>query len=67
MVARLATFNCPPADVDDINVQYLRETIRSVPGFVAGFHLHDEQSGTAYSLIVLEDEAAGVRVREALA
>jgi hypothetical protein len=67
MLARLATFNSPPADLDDVNVQYLRDTIRSVPGFVAGFHLHDERSGTAYSLIVLEDEAAGARVREAMA
>ena len=66
MLARLATFSSPPAGLDDANVQYLRDTIRSVPGFVAGFHLHDEQSGTGYSLIVLEDEAAGTRVRQAL-
>jgi hypothetical protein len=67
MLARLATFNSQPADPDDANVRYLRETIKSVPGFVAGFHMLDEQSGKAYSLIVLEDEASGARLREALA
>lgn len=67
MLARLATFNTQPAQADDADVQYLRDTIKSVPGFVAGFHMLDEQSGKAYSLVVLEDEASGARVREALA
>jgi hypothetical protein len=67
MLARLATFTAQPADADEANVQYLRDTIKSVPGFVAGFHMLDEQSGTAYSLVVLEDETAAARVREALA
>lgn len=67
MLARLATFNTQPARADDANVQYLRDTIKSVPGFVAGFHMLDERSGKAYSLVVVEDEASGARVREALA
>lgn len=67
MLARLATFNSRPADVEDADVQYLRDTIKSVPGFVAGFHMVDERSGTAYSLVVVEDEASGARVRTALA
>ena len=66
MLARLATFNSQPADPEDANVQYLRDTIKAVPGFVAGFHMLDEQSGKAYSLIVLEDEATAARIREAL-
>lgn len=66
MLARLATFNSQPADPDDANVKYLRDTIKSVPGFVAGFHMLDEQSGKAYSLTVLEDEATATRLREAL-
>jgi hypothetical protein len=45
MLARLATFNSQPADPEDANVQYLRDTIKSVPGFIAGFHMLDEQSG----------------------
>ena len=56
-----------PADPDDANVQRLRDTVRSVPGFVAGFHMFDQRSGKAYSLIVLEDEASGARVAQALA
>ena len=67
MLARLATFNSQPADPEDADVQYLRDTIKSVPGFVAGFHMLDEQSGTAYSLVVVEDEASSARVRAALA
>ncbi|HEY1515661.1 MAG TPA: hypothetical protein VGF91_04520 [Solirubrobacteraceae bacterium] len=66
MLARLATFNSQPADSEDANVQYLRDTIKSVPGFVAGFHMLDEQSGKAYSLVVLEDEASSARVQAAL-
>ena len=66
MLARLATFDSQPTDPEDANVQYLRDTIKSVPGFVAGFHMLDEQSGKAYSLIVLEDDASAARVREAL-
>ena len=66
MLARLATFNSQPADPDDANVQYLQDTIKSVPGFVAGFHMLDEQSGKAYSLVVVEDETSRARVREAL-
>ena len=67
MLARLATFNSQPADPDNVNVQHLRDTIKAVPGFVAGFHMFDEHSGKAYSLVVVEDEAAGARVQQALA
>lgn len=67
MLARLATFNTRPADPDDANVLHLRDTVKSVPGFVAGFHMLDQESGKAYSLIVLEDEASGARVAQALA
>jgi hypothetical protein len=66
MLARLATFNTRPAQADDAKVQYLRDTIKSVPGFVAGFHMLDEQAGKAYSLVVVEDEESGARAREAL-
>jgi hypothetical protein len=41
-----------PADVDDPNVKLLRETISGPPGFVAGFHLRDPQTGKAFSLSV---------------
>ena len=66
MLARLATFDSQPTGAEDANVQYLRNTITSVPGFVAGFHMLDEESGKAYSLTVYEDEASAARAREAL-
>jgi hypothetical protein len=67
MLARLATFNSAPADIDDANVKLLRETVKKTPGFIAGFHLHDEETGTAYSLVVLRDADAIGAVRDALA
>ncbi|HTA06810.1 MAG TPA: hypothetical protein VK774_10635 [Solirubrobacteraceae bacterium] len=67
MLARLATFDSVPADVDDPNVKLLRETISGTPGFVAGFHLRDPQTGKAFSLSVYEDadaaKAAGQRMQ----
>jgi hypothetical protein len=67
MLARLATFNSVPADDDDPNVRLLRETLSGTPGFVAGFHMHDPQTGKAYSLTVYEDadsaKTAGQRMR----
>ncbi len=67
MLARLATFNSVPADVDDPSVKLLRETISGTPGFVAGFHMRDPQTGKAFSLSVYEDteaaKAAGQRMQ----
>jgi hypothetical protein len=67
MVARLATLNSVPADVDDPNVKLLRETISGTPGFVAGFHLRDPETGKAVSLSVYKDadaaKAAGQRMQ----
>lgn len=67
MLARLATFNSVPADADDPDVKLLRETVSGTPGFVAGFHLKDPQTGKAFSLTVYEDaeaaKAAGQRLQ----
>ncbi len=67
MLARLATFNSMPANADDPNVRLLRETISGTPGFVAGFHLRDPQTGKHFSLTVYEDpdaaKAAGERMQ----
>ena len=67
MLARLATFSPKPADVDDANVALLRETVKSTPGFIAGFHLEDTDTGTAYSLTVFKDATAAAAARDALA
>jgi hypothetical protein len=67
MLARLATFNSMPANDDDPNVRLLRETLSGAPGFVAGFHLRDPQTGKAFSLTVYEGpdaaKAAGQRMQ----
>jgi hypothetical protein len=67
MIARVATFDALPDDVDDGAVDLLRETIKGVPGYVAGFHLRDAESGRALSVTVYEDEAALARVGKAMA
>jgi len=67
MLARLATFNSVPADLDDPAVELLRRTVKATPGFVAGFHLHDPETGKAMSLVVLEDADAAQALGAALA
>lgn len=67
MLARLATFNSAPADIDDPNVELLRDTVKTTPGFIAGFHLLNEETGRAYSLVVVENADAFSAVRDALA
>jgi len=67
MLARLATFNSAPADIDDPAVKLLEETVKATPGFVAGFHMHDPKSGKAISFVVLEDATAARAMGEALA
>jgi hypothetical protein len=67
MLARLATFNPAPAGIDEPNIELLRETIKSTPGFIAGFHLLNEETGIAHSLVVVENARAFSAVRDALA
>ena len=47
MIARIATFDNLPDDVDPQAVALLRETVRTAPGYVAGYHLHDPETGKA--------------------
>jgi len=67
MLARLATFTSKPANLDEANVTLLHETVKATPGFVAGFHLEDRDTGIAYSLTVFEDATAARAAGEALA
>lgn len=56
MIARVATFDSLPTEIDQHAVELLRETVRSAPGYVAGFHLHDPDTGKAMSVVVFDDE-----------
>jgi hypothetical protein len=67
VIARVATFNKLPDNVEDGAVDLLRATIKATPGYVAGFHLRDARSGKALSVSVYEDMDAVARVRDALA
>lgn len=67
MLARLATFSSVPADLDDPAVKLLEETVKATPGFVAGFHVHNPETGKAISFVVLEDANAARAMGEALA
>ena len=39
MLARVATFNSLPEDVNSDAVALLRKTVKETPGFIAGYHL----------------------------
>jgi len=59
VIARVATFNhLDPSALNPDAVQRLRTTIKSSPGFVAGFHLRDPESGKAVSFTVYESPEA---------
>jgi len=66
MLARVATFDSLPDDLDDGSVDLLRDTIKTVPGYVAGFHLRDPRTNKALSVTVFEDRDAVERAREAM-
>jgi hypothetical protein len=66
MLARVATFDPLPDGLDDGAVDLLRQTVREVPGYVAGFHLRDPRTNKAMSVTVFEDRAAVERAREAM-
>ncbi len=55
MLARVATFNTLPDDLDSKAVDRLREIVRSTPGYVGGFHLRNSISGKGCSIVVVED------------
>jgi heme-degrading monooxygenase HmoA len=59
-VVRIATFDPAPVlqDDDDRRAQSLRELLRTLPGFMAGYHLREEGTGRLIDLTVWESEAA---------
>jgi hypothetical protein len=64
MIARLATFShFDPNALDPEAVDRLRNTIKATPGYVAGFHLWNPETGKAVSFTVYESrdglQAAG--------
>ena len=64
MIARVATFSSfDPSTLDSAAVEHLRRTIKSAPGYIAGFHLWDPETGKAVSFTLYESheglEAAG--------
>jgi hypothetical protein len=67
MLARVATFNALPGDVDPEAVDLLCTTVRESAGFVAGFHLGEPGGGKALSIVVFKDEDAARAAAQALA
>jgi hypothetical protein len=67
MIARVATFHRLDADVlDPQAVERLRTIIKGTPGFVAGYHLRDPETGKAVSFTVYESAESLQTVGEAL-
>ena len=67
-VARIAIFDPAPVlqEDDDRRAQTLRDLLRSLPGFVAGYHLREEGTGRLIDLTVWESEAALEAAEEAV-
>jgi heme-degrading monooxygenase HmoA len=58
--ARVAIFDEPPqkkAD-DDRRASSLRATVSSQPGFIAGYHLLEEETGRMMSVTIWESQEA---------
>jgi heme-degrading monooxygenase HmoA len=58
--ARVATFAEPPVlhHDDERRAQSLRDLLQSLPGFIAGYDLHEAGSGRLMSVTIWESEAA---------
>jgi hypothetical protein len=68
VIARVATFNqLDPAELSADAVESLRSIIRSTPGYVAGFHLRNPDSGRAVSFTVYKSREALQAAGDALA
>jgi hypothetical protein len=68
MIARVATFRQLDIDkLDPAAVEEFRSIMKSTPGYFAGFHLRDPETGKAVSFVVYESREALARAGEALA
>jgi hypothetical protein len=68
MIARLATFaDFDPNALDPAAVEALRTTIKNAPGFVAGYHLWNPETGKAVSFTVYESREGLEKAGQALA
>jgi hypothetical protein len=67
MIARVATFDSLPDDLDTAAVDRLREIVRTTPGYVAGFHLRSPEGGKAMSIVVLQSGEVALEVGRRLA
>lgn len=58
-VARVAVFDDPVLQPDDDRrAGTLRDLLRTLPGFVAGYHLHEEGTGRLMSITIWESDRA---------
>lgn len=56
----------PTETIDSRGIRVLRATVSACPGFVAGYHLRDEQPGRLMSVTVWESEEAMTAGEEAV-
>jgi heme-degrading monooxygenase HmoA len=59
-VARVATWDEPPdlREDDDRRAQTLYDLLQSIPGFISGYYLREENTGRLMSVTLWESEAA---------
>jgi hypothetical protein len=67
MIARVGTFRQLDTDkLDPAAVEQFRSIIKGTPGYVAGFHLRNPETGKAVSFTVYENPEALEKVGAAL-
>lgn len=59
-VARVAVFDQAPARLadDERRAESLRALVRSLPGFIAGYHLYEAGTGRLMSVTIWESDVA---------
>jgi hypothetical protein len=68
VIARVATFHqFDPDKLDPKAVEHFRSIIKSTPGYIAGFHLRNPETGKAVSFTVYESAEALKKAGDALA
>ena len=68
MIARIATFNhLDPEALDPEAIERLRGILRSTPGYVAGYHVRNADTGKAFSIAIYESPDAIRAAGKALA
>lgn len=63
MMMRIATFNKKP-EVDPVKYSEFQRWMGSQPGMIAGYHVHDSETGKYLSVSIWESLEAGLAMKD---